>query len=312
MASNLLKKQKNMLVFVNKSDPHRKIIVLGTMHLGAPKELVETYKKFIMTRELSAVLRPEMCLTRMISPYRMILNYLFSKNVLKSKFTSLSLQKFKDTILKTEKGKKNFDKLMKSKKIINYNKTIAKTLLEKKKDKLDKTMFMDIEIMKDSNLKCESLDDKIMFPFWSKTIRDWTKDMKKKEGNDEYLIQKLKEGLESSIKKILIQSYKNTTNISNVEKILLSKRNKVWYKKLIKSKHKEQIALVGIAHLRRTKASLKQMFMSDSNWDVYDFRDHSVKSKFSKPIGGMAFSSQDMRVFVNSTTLTTYKKYLKN
>ena len=282
------------------------------MHVGAPKELVKTYTEFLNVRHPSAVLRPEMCLLRLASPYRMILNYLFSKNVLKSKMIHLTLEKFKEKILKTEKGKKNFDKLMKSKKITNYNKTIGQTIVERKKDKLDKTQLMDIEIMKASHLKCSSLDNKITFPFWSKTIRDWAKDMKKKEGNDDYLIDKLKEGLESSIKKTLLQSYKNSTNMSNLEKVILSKRNKVWYKKLVKSKYKEQIALVGIAHLRKSKASLKQMFEADNNWDVYDFRDHDVKSRFSKPIGGMKFSSQDMRAFLDSAVLTTYKKSLKN
>lgn len=288
-----------MLVFVNKND-NRTIVVLGTMHIGAPSELTETYKLFLKNifKERRVILRPELCLTRLLSPYSLLLSYLFGKSINpKNKYLHYTLGKFRSDVLKTEKGRKDFDKLMKKCRVSDYTKTVKTILLEQRKKDNDNRSVMDAQLMGFSfgiGMKCMSLDDRIIFPFWRKSVKEYLKKVDMSFSDDTKVIKALKDVISFDKEKMIENLYKNTRRESNLEKLVIADRNKLWYKKLTNSKEKFQIAMVGAGHLRKTDSSLKKLFKKDEDWNVYDFKYYN--STHTK--NGMSFTASDMMNFV--------------
>ena len=284
--------KRGLLLFVNKKNPDKFIIVLGTVHIGMPSEGIYRYFDFIddilEIYGKNILLRPEVCFTSFTSYlFLSTLSSLFSASLV-SKDISFSSYRKK---LKTDEGKKRFDNIMKTYDIKDKTQKIREYM---RRLYIKHPYLMDIEIMTKmkGKMKCKSLDNMIMAPFWEKNVREHVK-LEKKSEKEKSEMQRLNE-FESGLKRAQDPLYMSKM-INNTEKqkdkyLLTTKRNRIWKKKLIDEKTPIQIALVGYAHLRSGENSLKKLFQKDDNWDVYDFQD-------MKGINGI-YTFEDMINFV--------------
>lgn len=276
--------KRGLLLFVNKKNPDRFIVVLGTMHLGMPVFGIDRYSyfmdKILQVGTKNVVLRPEACLSTFT--FRIIIDRLFSSKIAESSYSmKMTFSSYRKS-LKSDEGKKKFDNIMNRYDIKDTSQRIIMYLYGTFYRHLKHFNKMDLEIMDNfkSRIKCKSLDNYITAPFWEKNVREYfksKKENKKKESEKKNEMDMINE-LEKDIKKVndpnLMSKKLNALDKDNSFNYLkLDKRNKIWKKKLTDEKTPIQIALVGWAHLRAGENSLKKLFQKDDNWDVYDFKD---------------------------------------
>jgi hypothetical protein len=291
------------MVAFKKSNPEKKIIFLGTQHVGAPRITYKIYRDIISSAlkdDPKTLLRPENCFLK-FSPLNAIKRYLFSRNILKpgSGYLSKSVNKFRKA-LKTDEGKIRFDNMMLLKDEKDKKSSVSViTLIQSRlinDSGSDSKVFLDFDLMYFfDKMKCSSLDNNVRFSRYNKNVETYYQQQKiqkrifdksVKEMDDNGLLNLIQGTLSMNHKSIIIKqlNLNETANMSATQKVLLDARNQAWSKKLVSCSEKmnTQIALVGASHIRTGPNSLKSIFKRDPEWKIYDMKYfHSKKTKTS-------------------------------
>lgn len=269
--NNKLLKLKDIILLRNKSDPKKIIIILGTIHVGAPPLAIYRYKNFIdylikTEYKRNIILRPEYCLSKLVSPYRKLLNRILGNKLI----LDITFSDLKKKYIKTNDGLKRFERIINKYGVTNMKETITNFFLKRIIKQMKHKTFMDIEILFKyfMKLKCKSLDDNIILP---------KKNIKKIMITENKILNSLEKAETVNI----FENINNKKNETNIDYVILGRRNKIWMKKLITEKTRIQIVIVGRKHLRFGQYSLKRLFQENKEWNIYDFKDSKERNSIS-------------------------------